>query len=520
MASSTRIVQRLHLRASSESAVRRALPLLEDAFRTATLPDLGARLVFVRRLPLGQLAANASAQTVSLLIEKRFAEEDWAIVHAVEGGTDDAPAVWFRDALEAHEAAALKIAGGQALDDWFWPLAIPAITAAASDERLRALALAVGSMEEAPAALPAWTASLVRAGYRSQLIAALRPGDGHALLRSAGMSAVSTPGRSERTLTPDDPFGGWDKQVPTALAESQRGSSRGQRKAELDDRVLFVELMTSRASGRPPRWPPAIAPRSKATAGDAPAAIVPAPDAGARARRGYGTPAPVAPRETIEPGTEPPSRRLAWAADATRGTGRGEAAEAPPGERCQPSSPDSHDGPRAAPSASARAGGGASGGFDSSWQLPEGAPTAAGGLMFLLPVLERVGFAKWAEERGTGEAEPEVMTAQIFHLLLSRLGVEDQDPIWRIAAGFRPFEGAAVWLTACRRFLRRNARIGPASLVVRPALLSITPTHVDVFFRLTAADVRIRRAGLDLDPGWVPWFGRVVAFHYGDRSWN
>ena len=46
----------------------------------------------------------------------------------------------------------------EALDDWFWPLAIPAIAAAAGDERLRALALAVGSMEEAPAALPAWTA--------------------------------------------------------------------------------------------------------------------------------------------------------------------------------------------------------------------------------------------------------------------------------------------------------------------------------------------------------------------------
>ena len=198
-----RVVEHLRLRGGSESAVRHALPALEDAFRTASLPDAGARLICVRRLQLGQLAANASAQSVSLLIEKRFAEDDWTIVHAVAGGAGDAQAVWFRDALEAHEAAALTIAAGQPLDDWFWPLAIPAITAAASDERLRAIALAVGSMEEAPAALPVWTASLVRAGYRSQLIAALRPGDGRALMRSAGISAVSAAVRREHALTPD-----------------------------------------------------------------------------------------------------------------------------------------------------------------------------------------------------------------------------------------------------------------------------------------------------------------------------
>ena len=205
-----------------------------------------------------------------MLIEKRFAEDDWTIVHAVERGADDAQAVWFRDAFEAHEAAALKIAAGQPLDDWFWPLAIPAITAAASDERLRAIALAVGSMEEAPAALPVWTASLVRAGYRSQLIAALRPGDGRALMRSAGISAVSAAVRREHALMPDHAR---SEQTRTAPAGPQRVSDRGQRNEELDDCVVFVELMTSRASERPPQWPSAIASPSKRTADNASAAV-------------------------------------------------------------------------------------------------------------------------------------------------------------------------------------------------------------------------------------------------------
>ena len=73
---------------------------------------------------------------------------------------------------------------------------------------------------------------------------------------------------------------------------------------------------------------------------------------------------------------------------------------------------------------------------------------------------------------------------------------------------------AAAWLLLARRWLRRVAGIGPATLVVRPARLALTPTHADVHAGLRAADARIRRAGLDIDPGWVPWLGRVVAFHY------
>lgn len=77
-----------------------------------------------------------------------------------------------------------------------------------------------------------------------------------------------------------------------------------------------------------------------------------------------------------------------------------------------------------------------------------------------------------------------------------------------------------AWEIAVRRWLRRSASIGLASLVSRRAYLTFTSTHVDLFFDLEQGDIRIRRAGLDLDPGWVPWLGRVVSFHYlpGDRT--
>jgi len=71
-----------------------------------------------------------------------------------------------------------------------------------------------------------------------------------------------------------------------------------------------------------------------------------------------------------------------------------------------------------------------------------------------------------------------------------------------------------AWVVAARRWLRRFAGIGLADLVMRPAALALTPTHADACFEIGQAELRIRRTGLDIDPGWVPWFGQVVAFRY------
>jgi len=46
------------------------------------------------------------------------------------------------------------------------------------------------------------------------------------------------------------------------------------------------------------------------------------------------------------------------------------------------------------------------------------------------------------------------------------------------------------------------------------AQVCVTPTHVDLFFRLADLPIEIRRSGLDRDPGWVPAAGRFIAFHF------
>jgi hypothetical protein len=39
-------------------------------------------------------------------------------------------------------------------------------------------------------------------------------------------------------------------------------------------------------------------------------------------------------------------------------------------------------------------------------------------------------------------------------------------------------------------------------------------SHVDIECPMSAVRLPVRLSGLDLNPGWVPWLGRVVTFHY------
>jgi hypothetical protein len=80
-----------------------------------------------------------------------------------------------------------------------------------------------------------------------------------------------------------------------------------------------------------------------------------------------------------------------------------------------------------------------------------------------------------------------------------------------------------AWLARLLPYLRARLQkalglsetVEPGPLLCRHrAQVCITPTHVDLFFRLADLPIEIRRSGLDRDPGWVPAAGRFIAFHF------
>jgi hypothetical protein len=152
--------------------------------------------------------------------------------------------------------------------------------------------------------------------------------------------------------------------------------------------------------------------------------------------------------------------------------------------------------------------------------------------------LERLGFAEFLDAN-PALAESE-FAARLLLFVGARTGMKPRDPMSLALGDVKPCEflerpalpepvrallaspaprakidtPEIAWLTALRRWCRRHACIGLASLICRPGRVTSPLTHFEIYFDLGDADLRVRRMALDVDPGWVPWLGRVIHFEY------
>src|SRR5437762_9324225 len=119
-----RRVVKLRLRSADETLNRRGAILIEDALRTASLPDAdGSRLLVIRRLRLGRIRAGGPPSAIALRMEALCRELGELAVHASAPDAAAAPAVYFDDDLEPYTALAVRLAASEDTSAWFWPLA-------------------------------------------------------------------------------------------------------------------------------------------------------------------------------------------------------------------------------------------------------------------------------------------------------------------------------------------------------------------------------------------------------------
>jgi hypothetical protein len=537
--SAERRIRRLRLEAPDERLVRRGALLVEDALATASLPggDSG-RLLLVRSLDLGRIRAGASPSSVALRLEARLREVAATAVWAGDPVAAIAPAAWFRDEVEAPVLLARRLARRQDATAWFWRQAVPAWKPEmALPEALRALVLAALETPAGVAAAVEVVRAVAEEGAWDDLAAGLAPADGVMLLRLSGWGAAAGP-----LLAGPAPVGELGAGLLAIVRRwVERWGARDARAVWMAAALMVMErparVADVRLAGRARRVvagvverPALVAPSSLAgampvEAREGPSPLTPLPPT-LPPSPGEGDPLPVVAEKEGEIGEERP-------ADFSLDLVAGDGVET--------------SGAREARKQSA---------VGAAVELA-GEPTGFAGLFFLLPVLARLGIVEFLEEHPElGEAAP---AARILDHVARRVGAAIDDPVRRVlevpalplqdfdfavparwavlvppggarpavvARGSRPGLHAFAppgqlplplldaWLTAARRWCRRVARIGLADLIRRPGLVTASRMHLDLTFELRRTDIRIRRAGLDLDPGWLPWFGRVVQIHY------
>ncbi|HEU4325847.1 MAG TPA: hypothetical protein VFS21_22095 [Roseiflexaceae bacterium] len=522
----TRRVHSLRLRAPDEALLRRGALLVEDALRTASLPE-SRRLVLLRRLDVGPIRPALSPAALALQIEARVAALGPALVYADGPGADRAPGVFFADAAEPYALLALRTLAGRAAPEWFWPLAVPGWRPNSRPRPSEAVWLLARAAErQGPAAGVRAVETLRRRGALAALLAALDQAGGAELLRAFAWEAPAEPAPA------DDPppalvAGEW--QIPRWVARwgVQAAPSRwlaamalaAERPARLaqPERLLTQAATLVRLGSEPQPATPASPPTPATSAGQPNQLAGPV----------VGASAPISSAATALTSVDlpPPVEQRAW----TGGAGLlltlavlerlGMAAllrRAPP--LAEGGLPE-----RVLQALAERAG---VPGTDPLRALLPVPASSAAPAAFALPAWSALaqrplrvqplacGWQARSDEAGElvlalrrcrpDRLKPARRPAPLGRGPRARPGRTEQ--LWALLA--------RSWVCAVGRWLERHAGLGLAELIARPGVLLAAPGHIELFFAHEQADIRIRRAGLDIDPGWVAWLGRAIAFHY------
>lgn len=158
-----------------------------------------------------------------------------------------------------------------------------------------------------------------------------------------------------------------------------------------------------------------------------------------------------------------------------------------------------------------------------------GEATQFGGAVYLLATAEAAGLPDaLLADRVLGLVPPSTVLHRLL-VMITGADPQDDDPALRALAGLGR-EAAVAPGTDVRDALAPHvdrwrqvtaARLGDddppeviRALVRRRGRVVVEPGWVEFHLRLGEVDLGVRRAGLDLDPGFVPWLGSVVVIRY------
>lgn len=483
-----RQVHQVRLSAPSQDLLWRGQRLLEDALHTASLPAAEtSQLLFIRHLNVGTIHSNQSSMSLSVNLEKQIQQLSAIALPGTHATADQAPVVSFPDDLAAYSHFAYALSRNQPLFAWFWPRLLPTWHPALSkSDTVHLLLSHLAAHPLAPFATATVLQHLYRQGVLSPLLALFQPEDGPKLLAQNGWSVPIFADSVSSAGFAIAPF-------LSVLAHPWPIE---------DSRTLWLAAMGLIAER------PALAQENNLIAiaqRQISLHFAPAPSNDPIA----GSLQPSA--AIIEPQNPLPSSRYSEP--------QSKAADFPDNSRAskliQPETPTEYSLPALVPPSSQP-----STPTAVPQRLPLSQPTTFSGthtdyagLMYLLNLLQYLQLPAYLPQYNDPDTFPQTLLGYVAH----RLGAPNQDPILTSLIPFvssPPSPLHPLWYSALKTWSRRHTGLTLKSLIQRPGELALTPTHLDLTFDLSQVDIRIRKAGLDLNPGWLPWFGRVVAFHY------
>jgi hypothetical protein len=513
-AANDRRIRKLSLRVSDRSHVYRAAGLIEEAFRLASLPgESEGRSYHFRFLNLGKIRPHERVSLLTLRLQREFLR---LIAEAVPVEDPRAPfreAVYFQSPLEPIRYALGRLANGRrALDTWFLRSAFPDLSptlspAEAVQYLLEACSHHPGGIVNVAQVLDELLVlgelgpllAVLNRQIAAQLMAGFPGAPTAAQLIEGSFGAPTAVSRARSVHIPT----GWVSVIQQAL---RLWGAQDIRTLWLASSALLVEVPARLSDpGLPAAAQTIIASISSA-------------------------PAPV--MTDRQPDDTPPGPETFSAECDT--TPQPDASQPLHSEESSSLVERSYELTRRQAAAT-----------EMATEELNGAPVSRYcGFYFLLHVLRNLGIAEFLRDH------PRLLNVNFPWILLrtlaNHIGIGEDDPVlsfapvipdadlrhkcvvkmpeaWRRlvpdALLDQPIERdasfiARAWVVAVRRWLWRYGELRIADVTRKLGQVAYIRPQVDITLLLHEVDVRVRRLGLDLDLGWVPWLGLIVRFHY------
>lgn len=508
-----RRVDRLSLQVERAADVPTAADTIRQALRIATMPGDGrpGRL-FIRRIDLGAIRIGDPPSRIARSMETYLRTLRRNAVPIADPRAAAADVVIARDPIEPLVVALAHAAAGRRLSAWYWPHVHEQLTARRSPAEIAMIVWTLlAHRSDAAACIPAVVGAVLDRDRAVEMLAAIDPILGERLFRvlevtpiAGTLAAVAgntiEPRWRSAVLAAIEMWSGDTRAVWLVTAAVRAANPRisAARLAAVLRGVTAVPVHDT-GRGRPPHAPSLSQPSPRPTEKTS----IPTPEQLDEPSRSSAAvvetlsrnlPPTLAPSDVVPPVPAP-------AASPSAPTQR----SAPPSEPTPDELPPSPEPDRNPPT---------------RWTLIERPQlTGHGGLYFLLRPLARLKLEAFVA------AHPELEAVDFGIRLLDRiadaLGIPPDDPI-RVALDLPKLESPPeqfdelieAWHAAVSAWVEHHAKLDLATVVGRDAAVLCSRTHLDVIFDMQATDVRIRKAALDIDPGFVRWLGRVVQFHY------
>lgn len=522
-----RRIRKLSLSASDHSHLQQARYCLEEAFRSASLPGLPpSAQVVIRRLELGRLRSNLPANLLAERIANLVRNLAVGAVCVDERPAPDAQVVWFSDPLRPYQALLRTLLDDGVAHAWYWRSLFPGrdlrlTTATVEGLLLEALRTPVQVLA------PAHVLQAVLAPRRLEgLLPHITPALVGRLLHAAGLSPMAaadtgSPVHDQHRIHAPDLNRDWRHAIATAVDTWGEADTRSRWLAW--NALILRQPVWLACRDVLPRMD--LAGWLTAWSGERVELDGNEITLGPPLQKGE-TGGVVA--AGVQHDVHPPLSAPAWV-------------EAPGSQHAQDSFPplqrDVKGGltdPPAQPEIYEKEPG----------PVGKACCSSHAGFAFMIPVLQRLALSELLERN------QRLISLDFPRYLLwsmaRRFRLAQQDPLWMLFQDFEPRPDIALveiqipvlWrqlsdrppATASPRelantlqllaaaYLRRYCKLSLRGLIQRPGRIALTPTHWDVHFDINDTDLRLRRVALDSDPGWVPWLGRVVQFHYHNQG--